>query len=291
MSSLSAESTPLLAGLGLSVSFLLVVGLAITRDPATVVALEAEEGLATAESAVPTSNQDELARPQPAQTGAPSATSPFASAAPYVAPAAPMGLEQANTVAALKALLVSNPDDEQVLIKLARTEAVQPNGLGDAMTSLKALFRVSPPAAADKELGALVLRAAESKVPAHQEAAFALLSDNMGSVGPDLLFELSNRPAAAKTAKAKALEFTKRDEVRKLASASLRVALDLRDKSGCERAKLFAQAGTVGDRRSLPYLTPLNARKGCGFLSMADCYSCLGGRTELNKAISAINAR
>ena len=92
-------------------------------------------------------------------------------------------------------------------------------------------------------------------------------------------------------ARSRALTLTKREDVRKLATPALRVALDLRDKSGCARASVFADAEASGDKRALIYLNPLNARKGCGFLGMNDCYSCLGGRGELNRAISAINKR
>ncbi len=291
MSSLPAESTPMLAGLGLAACLASVVGLASMRDSATVSALEAD-GPAAAAVASAQSQAGNADTRAPAGASGVASSSARAVAEKVEKTALPTPeLEQVNTVPGLKALLLQNPDDEQILAKLARTEAAQPNGLGDALVTLKALFALSPKLASDKELGALVVRAADGKVPAQQDAAFALLADGMGSAGPDLLFDLANSAAASKAARSRALTLTKRDDVRKLATPALKIALDLRDKSACERAKLFAEAEASGDRRSLGYLTPLNARKGCGFLGMNDCYGCLGGRTELNKAIAAINKR
>ncbi len=294
MSSLPAESTPMLAGLGLAVCLSGVVALASLRNPATVTALEAEGGAEDAPSAAATTHPggNEPRAPGAASSGSAGASATIVAEKKAEKNEPPLpGLEQANTVPALKALLAQNPEDEQILAKLARTEGAQPNGLGDALATLKTLFSLAPKLASDKELGALVVRGADSKIPAQQDAAFALLADGMGSTGPDLLFELAASPAASKAAKSRALTLTKREDVRKLATPALRIALDLRDKSGCERAKLFADAEASGDKRSLSYLTPLNARNGCGFLGMNDCYACLGGRAELNKAIAAINKR
>jgi hypothetical protein len=298
MSSLPAESTPLLAGLGLAACLVAVVGLAGLRDPTTIAALEASGPLEAAASGSGASPGDSEARsgagsPNSSPSSTPSATRPGAVAEikaekrESTSPA----LDRATTIPALKALLAENPDDEQILTKLARLEGAQPNGLADALVTLKTLFALAPELAADKELGGLVVRAADSKVPGQQDAAFALLADGMGSTGPDLLFDLASSPSASKAAKSRALLLTKRDDVRKLATPALRIALDLRDKTACERAPLFAEAQASADRRSLSYLTPLNARKGCGFLGMNDCFSCLGGRGELNKAITAINKR
>ena len=290
MSSLPAESTPLLAGLGLALCFVAVVGLASARDPATVAALEAE-GIALAPQTTPTVSDGDARAAASSATIAPGSSAGAVEAKPDKKEPPPPGLDQANTIPALKALLAQNPEDPQILAKLARIEGAQPNGLGDALSTLKTLFALAPKMATDKELGALVVRGADSKVPAQQDAAFALLADAMGSTGPDLLYELATSSAASKAAKSRAVTLTKRDDVRKLASPALRVALDLRDKSGCERASLFSEAEASGDKRSLVYLTPLNARKGCGFLGMNDCFSCLGGRADLNKAINAINKR
>lgn len=293
MSSLPAESTPMLAGLGLAACLLGVIGLATMRDPATIAALEADAPLEATAGATATSQAAGNDR-SPGASSSAAASGSVAIVAEKKTdrnePPLP-GLDQANTVPALKALLAQNPEDEQILAKLARTEAAQPNGLGDALATLKTLFSLAPKLAADKELGALVVRAADGKVPAQQDAAFALLADGMGSTGPDLLFELAASSTSSKAAKSRALTLTKREDVRKLATPALKIALDLRDKSGCERAKLFAEAEASADRRSLSYLTPLNARSGCGFLGMNDCYACLGGRAELNKAIAAINKR
>jgi hypothetical protein len=124
------------------------------------------------------------------------------------------------------------------------------------------------------------------------ELAFELMEEGMGPAGPDLLFTLATTQATPKATKDRADRALGTEPVRNLASPSLRIALDLRGtKSSCDRKKLFPRARDEGDARSLPYLTPLLATSGCGFLGTGDCLKCLGGRQDLREAIGAIQAR
>ncbi len=287
---MQSENAPVVAAVSAISLVLLVVALPFARSEATTRALE-QALLRPPSSAVP----DVTSAAAPSAATSSSAKQEVAggegSAKPRDPPRAPRGLEQANTVAELLALLADSPGDRAVLAKLARTQAADPAGLGDALATLQQLFSKHPQDAEDKNLSAIVLRGAQSPTPSHADAAFALLGESMGSIGVDMLFELSDAAGAPKPLAKRAIDTTKRAEVRKLASPALRVALDLRDTNGCGRKAHFAKAAEVGDRRSLKFLTPLTSTKGCGFFAQGDCFSCLGGRGDLNKAIAAINAR
>ena len=72
-----------------------------------------------------------------------------------------------------------------------------------------------------------------------------VMTSSMGAWGPDLLFELSNAKSVAPRVRTRALELTRTESVRKLATPQLRIALDLRDRGGCERQPLFPEAATT----------------------------------------------
>ena len=101
----------------------------------------------------------------------------------------------------------------------------------------------------------------------------------LGAGGADLLYELwdSNKTtnaALSKQAKA-ALES---EAVMKNASDALKVALELpkAKTEGCDAVKkLLPQVLENGDTRSVPTLTRLADRRGCGFLGLRDCFGCL----------------
>jgi len=47
-----------------------------------------------------------------------------------------------------------------------------------------------------------------------------------------------------------------------------------------------------GDRRSLPLLTKLNAKRGCGPKKASDCFECLREpKDELTATINAVKSR
>ncbi len=69
------------------------------------------------------------------------------------------------------------------------------------------------------------------------------------------------------------------ERFREAASPALLVALDLEAAKTCSDYKaLIERALEHGDQRSVRKLTPLGATRGCGFLGLRDCYSCLRGR-------------
>jgi hypothetical protein len=83
------------------------------------------------------------------------------------------------------------------------------------------------------------------------------------------------------------------DSVRAAASPAARLALEIRDVKGCEAAReIVSRAADVGDARSLRSLQRFQAKTGCGFLSLEDCYSCLReDGAELEHAIAKVSER
>jgi len=291
----SLEQAPRLAALGLGVVIACVAVLPLLRDPDTVAALEASDGPAPSSSPRSSSSDDEPPRKSGvAATGSASAAKPSGSPLlPLFEPsdsAPTIELDQANTPEALRALSLKYPKDPKLLTKLVKALVATPNGLHEALVTSRRIFELSEASMKDAELQTVVKRGASGQ-PATSDLALDIMAASMGSTGPDLLFELSNAKGVAPRVRTKAAELTKSDGVKKLATPALRVAIDLRDRGGCDRAALFAEAEKSGDSRSLSFLTPLQARKGCGLFRLSDCYACLGNRAGLSKAIEAIKKR
>jgi serine/threonine-protein kinase len=127
-----------------------------------------------------------------------------------------------------------------------------------------------------------------------QDDAFAILESQMGTDGPDLLYDMGYGapaklyPQAAARAK-RSLDVS---EVRAHASAALRVLLDMRDAKTCDQKReLLTDAKDHGDARLIPLLTPLESTRGCGFLGHGDCQPCLHRDHALAETIKAIQDR
>jgi len=188
----------------------------------------------------------------------------------------------------LTALVAKHPKDLDALRALVRAQADE-GQLVLAVENAVKLFEEDATLAEDPELRKVLLDAARSQDAA--DAAFALLEAKLGSVGPDLLFELAtSRGVPAKTA-SRATAALKRDEVRALASPALLVALDLRAASSCQAKKaVLPRVEEHGDARSLALLRPLTATTGCGFVKKGDCWPCLRDGA-LTRAMRAVEGR
>jgi hypothetical protein len=122
--------------------------------------------------------------------------------------------------------------------------------------------------------------------------AFALMTERMGSTGPDLLYELSL--SGSKAAK-QAEQLLKTEQVAKLQTPSLRIARDLRAADSCAaRLPLLERAEVLGDERSVALLGPLatGSKKGCGKKKRSPCPPpCATEATRFNQALAKIHAR
>jgi len=124
--------------------------------------------------------------------------------------------------------------------------------------------------------------------PSHEQLSLEVAA-TLGPAGADLLYDVydSNRTTNAALSKQAKLLLDS-DAVSRQQSPALRVALELTKAKteGCAAIKkLLPRVQESGDVRSLPLLSRLTDRRGCGFLGLRDCFACL--RTEKGKELAA----
>jgi hypothetical protein len=111
----------------------------------------------------------------------------------------------------------------------------------------------------------------------------------LGAFGADFLYDVydGNRATnAALSKQAKALLDS--EAVAAQQSPALKVLLELpkAKTEGCAALKkLLPRVTESADARSVPSLTRLTERRGCGFLGLRDCFACL--RTDKGKDLAA----
>jgi serine/threonine-protein kinase len=124
--------------------------------------------------------------------------------------------------------------------------------------------------------------------PSHEQLSLEVAA-TLGAGGADLLYDVydSNRTTNAALSKQAKLLLDS-DAVSQQQSPALRVALELTKAKteGCAAIKkLLPRVQESGDVRSVPLLSRLSDRRGCGFLGLRDCFACL--RTEKGKELAA----
>jgi serine/threonine protein kinase len=223
----------------------------------------------------------------------PSSAMPAPAAADTGPRATPAELSDANAkgVDGLLPLSERYPNDPAVLKALLLAFASRANGLVDAMTFAKRLFEIAPDQALDSDLRFLVKRAASTPGQA-TNLAFPLMTESMGSAGPDLLYELTVTDARA-AARADGLLAT--PDVRARATPALLIAYELRKAATCAaRVPLLDRAIEVGDERSVAILQPLgvSSKRGCGKKKRMPCpAACPAEAERYLDAVSKIKAR
>ena len=129
------------------------------------------------------------------------------------------------------------------------------------------------------------------------EAALKFAANALGASGVDLLYDVwdFSKAAPSRAALSKLARTYLDDEaVRAKASPALKLLLELgkAQKEGCASVKRWlARAASEGDARVVPALKRFDDRRGCGFLGLSDCYSCLRAGKDLGAAASAASAR
>jgi len=162
----------------------------------------------------------------------------------------------------------------------------------------KKLLAVAPAKASSDALGLLIRRAAQTPGAA-SDLAFDLMAEDLGTRGPDLLYELSQGESASKEASQRAKEraeaLLQNPKVQALFSPALRVAIELSQAPSCSaRLPLLDRAKALGDERSLQVLTPLAAgtKRGCGKWKHLPCpATCQDEASAYLAAIRAISTR
>ncbi|MGH7439976.1 MAG: hypothetical protein ACRENE_30165, partial [Polyangiaceae bacterium] len=199
--------------------------------------------------------------------------------------------DYAGAIDPLQSIEKKNADRSDIHMFLERAYA----GLHDGKDSLReaALWLdTDSNASADPKLQEEIRNAA--LVRDTQDDAFAMLEAKMATRGIDILYDIgygtSGRqyPQAASRARH---SFDSQD-VRSRASPALSILLDFRDAKSCEAKRaLLDRARDQGDGRLVSTLQQHEAKSGCGFLGVLDCYGCLHRDRQLHDTIVAIQER
>ncbi len=136
---------------------------------------------------------------------------------------------------------------------------------------------------------------AAAETPEGAEAAMGLAANGLGSKGGDILFDVwdtyrktSSMAAITKLAK----QHLDSSAVRSKASPALLILLDLWQAKSCPSFKqLLPRVEKFADDRANAKLKSLVSGRGCGFLGLGDCYSCLRGNKDLSNAMKAAESR
>jgi serine/threonine-protein kinase len=189
---------------------------------------------------------------------------------PAKAPAQELAAASLKGTVGLLPLSERYPEDPNVLRPLLYSFASRATGLLDAISVAARLLRVSPTDAVEPDLRYLVRKAATTPGQASQ-LAFDIMSEQMGSTGADLLYDLMlSEPKVAKTAE----QLLMKPQVTASFSPALAIAYELRKAKSCaDRLPLLERAAGLGDKRSVAILYPLSAssKHGCGKWKRSPC--------------------
>jgi serine/threonine-protein kinase len=164
----------------------------------------------------------------------------------------------------------------------------------EAMDEAKETLDLDPTLVKDKDLRAQIRNAALTGGKDAEDKSFLLMTDKMGSDGPDALYDIAYLTQGYPKPSTRAKTTLKRADVRARGTDELRLALDVHEvaaRSPCELHKYLDRAAEIGDWRTARVLKSYTASSGCGFLGRRDCWPCLHGDGALQKAIRTIDAR
>jgi tRNA A-37 threonylcarbamoyl transferase component Bud32 len=209
---------------------------------------------------------------------------------PAMAPPAAVSSASTQGASALEELSTRFSEDPSVWRALARTYTKEKRG-ADAMRAVAKLVALSERSADDDEVVEAITSAAQGPAES-SDAAFALLESGLGQKGPDLLYDLSTTKGLSPRTLARVKQTLAKADVKGRMSPALSIAIDLKNAGGCETKRaLLPRAKEHGDSRVLGTLRSLNVPRGCGFLGLGDCWSCMRRDNALGAAIAAIEDR
>jgi serine/threonine-protein kinase len=205
--------------------------------------------------------------------------------------ASPDELEDARAqgLTALTALAERYSGDPTVHKALLLAQSKDKANYAQAVRTARKLLDLAPEKATDTDVERVMLMVANGPLDT-AEGALELMSSNMGSRGPDLLYELVTAPGIGKYPKDRASALLKDPAVRRLATPALLVANDLRS-AACGQKEIIARAKTEGDARALGVLKSQLITRGCGRRTRRDCLDCIAAQPLVRDAVATIEKR
>jgi hypothetical protein len=157
----------------------------------------------------------------------------------------------------------------------------------EAVQAYEKAFALDPKGAATPQAVADLYQAA--LIPNSTDASLNVALTFLGARGADMVYAVYEAIAngrAPKLDKKKVRKLFDAEPVKQNASDALRSLLELEGAKSCQDYKrALIQAKSSVDERSLRILRKLTYDRGCGFLNLGDCYSCLRGSRALTDAI------
>lgn len=201
----------------------------------------------------------------PDSTPSAAVTAPPPTSSPHPSTASPDELRTAaaDGVEGWVRLHERYPADAHVLKSLVLAHASRAADFSKAMAAMQRLFQIDPEQATDTDLQYLVLKATEARGPA-SELAWQMVANDMGTIGPDLLYQLTlTKPKLA----ARAERLLRAPQVQSRITPALAIAREIRQAPSCAaRLPLLDRAIEHGDERASAALGALSTATshGCG---------------------------
>jgi serine/threonine-protein kinase len=209
---------------------------------------------------------------------------------PSTAPADALAAASGQGTGALEDLSTRFPEDPAVWRALVRSYTKDKRG-ADAVRAVGKLVAIDERASGDDDVSDAIISAAQGPSDS-ADAAFAMMESGLGAKGPDMLYDLSTTKGLTPRTSARVKQMLARSDVKARMSPSLAVAIELKNASGCEAKRaLLSRAKDQGDSRVLGTLRTYLAPRGCGFLGLGDCWSCMRKDNALGATIAAIEER
>ncbi len=159
------------------------------------------------------------------------------------------------------------------------------------MRAVGKLVALNERAADDEDVADAITAAAQGPSDS-ADAAFAMMEGGLGPKGPDILYDLSTTKGLTPRTNSRIKQTLAKPEVKARMSPALTVAIDIKSATGCEAKRaLLPRAKEQGDSRVLGLLRSYLVPRGCGFLGLGDCYSCMRKDNVLGATIAAIEDR
>ncbi len=206
---------------------------------------------------------------------------------PYSVAADPAPARAATAPTPAPAL--KSTDEPSALLTLASSLLDQHRAAEVPALAARLLAR-HPELVSDERLQHVVLAAAASSDTQAATDAFALLTGPMGETGAALVYALSLKPDARRSARQRAQSYLSSKDFERVAALPVYAAEKLRSAKSCEDKRgLLEFAGQVGGPQVLDYLKELERQTSCGPEDLDHCFPCLASDHRLADTIAKLD--